>query len=435
MNRLPVFALWFLALCLPGPIRAQTDAEYLSSINFRFSNPGARARGMGGNLVAFADDDAAAVFVNPAGVAFTESKQVTLEFVSEEDEFLSPRVETGVILNGGGNFAPKGPARRRSVRNDADSVSFASYMNPLSGGWGVSLYYANLFDAGTGAGDVFIDGAFFPDIDPDTAFRPISSTASARNKVLGASVGYRIGEDLAVGISAGISQLDFSGSASRGRVLDPGDIVNSQRSSVDGGEDLFLTIGGLWKISEKFSLGGSWQKQTGFKMANRFEVEGASELDRAFESEFTIPTRYALGLAFRHRRWTIGLEIDHIQYSDLFNETRGQTFFGEFSDDSTYGYEIRNVTEYHLGFEKIISYSNKNSWSLQAGVWRDESHLPFYTGQDPLNRAWAPEEKEEIIHWTVGVGFESKGYALGVAADFSSDAGTDVLASVNFVWG
>ncbi|MCG8455210.1 MAG: hypothetical protein MI919_02945, partial [Holophagales bacterium] len=83
------------------------------------------------------------------------------------------------------------------------------------------------------------------------------------------------------------------------------------------------------------------------------------------------------------------------------------------------------------GVEHILETSSEaHSWSLRAGYWRDEAHVPYYTGTAPLERAWAPQLDEKIDHWTLGVGYEGKRMAFGVAADFSSDAGTDILASV-----
>lgn len=426
---------WILALLAlvawpSEPLLAQTDAEYLSVFNFRFSNPGARAKAMGGALVALADDDATAAFVNPAGLAFFDQQQVSVEYAYEEDEFLSPRRETGLTLDGN----PAGPPRRRTIENDSSFPSFASYVRPLEAfEIGFSIFYARLLDAETGV-DVFLDSAYFPEIDPELAFRPVSSSVSGYNHVFGASLGRRLGESLAVGVAIGVSELDFEGVARRGELFDADEIVNTQSSTVDAEVELFVTVGGLWRISERWTAGVSWQKETSYRMDNEFiVVDGTGQLDRRFETDFTIPTRIAAGLVYRSDRWVVAFEADRIQYSDLFAGSNEATFFGEFEDDPSYGYAIEDVTELHVGVERSFTTAREGeSWSLRVGAWRDSTHTPYYSGDDPLLAAWAPQLDDDIYHWTAGVGLERERFALGLAADFSDDAGTDLLASALF---
>lgn len=416
----------FIGLVCPDPAIAQTDAEYLSAINFRFSNPGARARGMGGILVALAGDDATAAFVNPGGLAFLEDNQFTLEYVSEEDEFPSPRVETG-FSNGG----PAMPPARRQIETDSELISFASYVYAVPNKKrGFSVFYANLFDTDTGSVEAFTDSAIFPQIDSMTGFRPFASTVAAKNEIVGISYGQALGDEFALGVSLGVSRFDFFGQSRRSEIFAPDIFINAQTSVVDEETDVFVTVGGLWQITENWSLGGSWQKETGYDMSNSSEIiiTDPSIPVGSFMSEFTIPTRYALGLVYGKGRWTVGFEADFIQYSDLLTET--ETFFGDDSDDPEYGYAIDDVVELHVGVERIFTTKNGKSWSFRAGVWRDQAHVPYYTGTDALNLAWAPELDEDIFHATIGVGYESEQFIFGVAADFSSDAGTDVLASV-----
>ena len=428
---LTISILILSAFGVPDVATAQTDAEYLSAINFRFANPGARARGMGGVLVPLASDDATATFVNPAGLASFDRWQFSMELTSDEDEFPAPRVETGVSILPSGAFQPEGPPRRRTISNDSNFVSFASYLRPVElekGRFVFGVFYSNRLDADSGSSDVFIDGAFFPETDSSQAFRPVASSVSAKNEILGFSIGVSVLEELSIGASVGMSHLEFMGSSRRGAIGAPDLISSIQSSTVDSEYDVFVTLGALYRPTDNFSFGVSWQKQTGYDMSNTLDSLDNDDLDRAFESEFTIPTRVAAGLAYKSGDWVWGLEIDHIQYSDLFEEARGRTFFAEFETDSSYGYRIPDVTEVHLGVEKQFE-GDKSTWFFRVGYWRDEAHVPFYSGEDPLLLAWSPQVDEDIDHLTVGIGFEAERYAIDLAVDHSPDAGTDVLLS------
>lgn len=426
-----VSALILSLFSVPEIASAQTDAEYLSAINFRFANPGARARGMGGVLVPLAADDATATFVNPAGLASFDRWQFSMELTSDEDEFPAPRVETGVSISPTGGFQPNGPPQRRSISNDSSFVSFASYLRPVKmekRHFVFGVFYSNLLNADSGSSEVFIDGALFPEIDSSQAFRPVTSSVSAKNEIVGFSVGMTVLDDLSIGASLGISHLDFVGSSRRGSNTAPDVVSSIQSSTVDSEYDVFLTLGALYRPTERFSFGVSWQKQTGYDMSNTLDSVDNDDFDRAFDSEFTIPTRVAAGLAYKSSDWVWGLEVAHIQYSDLFEEARGRTFFAEFEVDPSYGYRIPDVTEVHLGVERQFEGEN-TTWFLRAGYWRDESHVPFYTGEDPQLLAWSPRLDEDIDHLTVGIGFERERYAIDLAVDHSPDAGTDILFS------
>ena len=71
--RLPQI-LWLLALLGSAPATGQV----LTSIEFSFSNPGARSMGFGGAFVALADD-ATAAFANPAGLVQLTRPEISLE--------------------------------------------------------------------------------------------------------------------------------------------------------------------------------------------------------------------------------------------------------------------------------------------------------------------------------------------------------------------
>lgn len=411
-----------------GSIRAQTDAEYLSAINFRFANPGARARGMGGAFVALADDASAAI-VNPAGLAFLQQAQAAIELVSDEDEFPAPRLETGVV-DAGGEFLQSHPPRRAIIKSDSKQISFASVVFPVKRRkLTMGIYYSSPLDTTTGGNtealNVEIDSATFPSVSPFYAFYPTSSFVSAKNQVFGVAAGMRIDKRFAIGGSIGLSRLDFQGLVARFD-FDRTDLKNFQTSTVDNEDAIFGSVGFLWQPVSQFSVGGSWQAQTRYDMSN----ESVGTTIRSFDSQFTIPTRWTLGVAFHpNNKWVFAVEADRIEYSDLFKESRETTFFGAEVGDPSYAYTFPDITEYHYGVE-YTDRKTKFAFSARVGYWRDTSHSPYYAGEDELLQAWAPRLNEAIDHFTAGLGFDARRIILDLAVDHAVDAGTDILVSV-----
>jgi long-chain fatty acid transport protein len=418
-----------------APAVAQTDAEYLSAVNFRFNNPGARARGLGGAFVAQADDATAAV-INPAGLAYLDNLEASVQFESDENDYLAPRVETGVLFNGI-SFVPEYEPRRREVSTEQEALTFASVILPIkrSGDRHLALgiFYSKPLDTSAGGSEddpaLEIDAATFPGVTSQVAFFPVASFVEAKNEIAGLSAGFRVTDRFAVGGSLGVSRFDFFGISIRSDFFSP-TILNSQASLVDEENALFATIGGLWRsANDKWTIGGSWQLQTEYDMNNLDSVVNGS--DRFFTSKFTIPTRWALGASYRPADgWVIAAEVDRIEYSDLFEGSKEVSFFGA-EEDSDYAFEIDDVHEIHLGAEYTATIGSLN-WSFRGGFWRDRAHPSYYTGSDPLLRAWAPELDQDVDHFTVGIGLDAGRVVVDVAADFSSDAGNDILASLVF---
>ena len=60
-------------------VSAQVVPQPIATIQFSFSNPGARSLGLGGAFVALADD-ATAAWANPAGLVQIANSEVSVEF-------------------------------------------------------------------------------------------------------------------------------------------------------------------------------------------------------------------------------------------------------------------------------------------------------------------------------------------------------------------
>lgn len=303
------------------PAGAQMDAP--------FSHPAARARGLGGAFVALADDSTAA-WSNPAGLSSVANSELSLHGGAEENELSAER---------------KG-------------LSFAGAAMPvdvLGRRLGIGLFYARPFDSEDG------DTPFF---------------AGLKNEVLGVGGGLRLTSRVSVGLSVGLSTVEFA------RLSQPGDAIGSSPSKEDKDDSAFVTLGALWQPSGAWTVGGSWQ------LRSRYD---------SVESQLTLPARWALGVAWRPAgNWLISAELDRIEGSH------------------PYGYKRDDVYEPHLGGEYALP-TGMGKWSARGGWWRFRS----------------PELDEPVDHFTAGAGFDIGLLAADLALDLS-EAGDDVLLSVVF---
>ncbi|HEU4521328.1 MAG TPA: UPF0164 family protein, partial [Thermoanaerobaculia bacterium] len=130
-----------LLVCAAVPASAQnTDIESLAGLQFNFSNPGARALGMGGAFLGLADD-ASAAEANPAGLTILRKAELSLEVRNYTE---------AQVLTTSGVF----PDLNRTGFNhhsDRVQIAFASGVYPI-GNFTVGAYYHEpLRNVGEGA--------------------------------------------------------------------------------------------------------------------------------------------------------------------------------------------------------------------------------------------------------------------------------------------
>ncbi len=113
------------ALTAGAPALAQSDFYAFTGINFNFTNPGARARGIGGAFVAIADDSTASL-ANPAGLAYLP-REVSVEWISDGEEY-----PVGQLTQGGVSLAVEGPLYVYTPAGDPFRVSASSRSSRLN---------------------------------------------------------------------------------------------------------------------------------------------------------------------------------------------------------------------------------------------------------------------------------------------------------------
>jgi len=447
-------------LLIALPADAQSDGFAFTGINFNFTNPGARARGIGGAFVAIADDSTAAL-ANPAGLAYLD-REFSLEFIHDEEEFPVGQLTHGgaEITTGTGSLSLTGlhdPFRVRG-ESSSDRLNYASVLLPLKRNVAtLALFYGVLGDLesnfNVGDGVVCMDSSgsvrlprggescTFDFMNPGgsetfTRYLGQSVAYSLKTETMGAAIGYRLGDRWSVGASLALGQTTMKALA--GRLMD--DLGEVYQESLGDDEDLLFGMGVLYR-AEKWGFGVSYRSDSSYDLRNRiFDGNGEALPDSdPFSGKLTVPERVAAGLAFFPAdAWVISAEISQVSYSDVLS---GMQPFDARSHQAGIRYRMDDVTEYHLGME-YTKFQKKRGWSLRAGWWRDQTHLPWVREDyddpagDPQGDGLRAQESlvrapfsEDIDHFTVGFGLSSGVIRLDGAVDWTSKSGLDYLLS------
>lgn len=456
-----VFVGVVMVLLGSGLGEAQSDGYAFTGINFNFANPGARARGIGGAFVAIADDSTAAL-ANPAGLAYLD-REVSLEWIQDEEEF-----PVGQLTHGGVeneivfpylSITPQQDPFRVGAASSSSRLNYASLLFPLKRNrltfalsYGVLAELESRFLVGDSVVCVGLDGVpTMPGageactmslLDPEEGAVPVQHFGqtvrySMTTEVMGAALGYRLGDRWSVGLEVGLGMTEFDGRAE----IDRSSAALDDRVEVSYGddEDLLLTVGLLYR-ADIWGFGLSWRSASHYRIDNALLDSSGNPADGVvpFEGELTVPERAAVGVAlYPSDSWVVAAEITRIPYSDVL--TRMRPFKGiEAAADIEY--QIEDVTELHLGAE-YTRFSDRRGWSLRGGWWRDVTHLPYVdesyqdARNDVADRARAVQSvvraksKEDVDHFTLGIGLSSGVVRIDAAVDWTDSSGTDLLVS------
>jgi hypothetical protein len=444
-----------------GLAEAQSDGFAFTGINFNFTNPGARARGIGGAFIAIADDSTAAL-ANPAGLAYLD-REISLEWIRDEEEFPVGQLTQGGItteISGDGmTLTPHEDPNRIGASSSSNRLNYGSFLLPLKRNrltlafsYGVLAELESRFHVGDsvvcvgpdgvaamgGAGE----GCTLSFVDPEGSSVPVQHFGqdvrySMKTEVMGAAVGYRLGDRWSLGLEVGLGMTKFDGRAE----IDRSSAALEDRVEVSASddEDLLYTLGVLYR-ADLWGFGLSWRSDSRYSTTNALLDSSGDLADGAtpFEGELTVPERAAFGVAFYPSdSWVIAAEVTRIPYSDVLS--RMQPFQG-IEAEADIQYRIEDVTELHLGAE-YTKFTDRRGWSVRGGWWRDQTHLPYVdesyedARNDVNDRARAVQSvvrakfKEDVDHFTLGVGLSSGVVRIDAAIDWTDSSGTDFLVS------
>jgi len=421
-----------------------------TTVQFSFSNPGARSLGLGGAFAAIADD-ATAAFANPAGLT-----QLTRPEVSVEGRYWSystPFTVSGRVYGEPTGIGLDGPIRTATSEFDATSLSFVSFVYP-GHNWTLALsrHQSAKFEAFTQTQGLFTDDreddpqprclagtdvCRYPDFQRRTA-ADISSTAL--------SFAYRLADAFSLGLGVsyfqGTFRMDNDLYLPVDETLPEGFFgPNAYVSDARYGSGLFafdegdwgFNLGLLWFPNRQWSVGGFF-RQGGEFSGTGVEVSGPA-LDPPFpvgtigteESgiPLKIPNVYGLGVAYRSKEgsWTGSFEWDRVLYSEILESLGNADLIG------TSTVRLDDANELRLGVEYAF-----RQWTpllaVRGGVWRNPDHsIRSVERDDPLELALLPGGEDDV-HFALGLGVAFKDLQIDLAVDFSDLVDTAALSLI-----
>jgi long-subunit fatty acid transport protein len=398
--------------------------------------------GMGGAFVALADD-ATAAFANPAGLVQLVRPEVSME--GRHWSYSTPFTERGRVegqpsgigvdtvaglrtarsektLTGLAYFSLAYPKERWSLaffRHQLANFEFASETRGLFGG-GTERFQARFFDQ--------------------------QATTDLDFVSYGLSAGYRLGESFDVGF--GLLYHDIAMISLATVFLPDEDPVAGPlgptsfrpeneilSQSIDGeASDWGLTAGFLWRLSERWRIGGAYRQ--GAEVAVAIEARAGRAVDFGVPpgevlrriAGVSVELPWLLGLGFAYQApdggLTVSFQWDRIEYSTVVDSlAKTSARLGEPLEQA-----IDDADELHLGGEHIFLRSTPVV-AVRAGVWLDPDHQLRETGEDPFLRALQPRGEDQW-HYSVGFGVAFESFQIDVGLDLADQVDTASLSAV-----
>lgn len=442
-----------IALIVVGSVplvEGASDEEIFRDFPFNFTNPGARALGVGGAFISLADDSTAAQ-ANPAGLVNLRRPEFFAEFNTQSYD--TSEVRVSAMLNTP-FFQGDLTASAASMPRTGFNPTFLSYVLPLKN---VSLGFSRYetLNVQTRTTNSFsIVG-----IEAIVAFDPTSGDATivgtqpvdleltseadldARVVQYNFAAAFALGSKFSFGLTGVLGTADFDGGAD-----------NLFRDSVGGGNFPVLTLdyatrindtdtdfvfnaGMLWRPAGWMNIGAVYRKGLRFELTEQVLDEGVRAVEardlygQTFDNIIHMPDSYGLGLSFRPADpWTILIDVVKIEYSDLmdgFLTGLNRITFPEANLDFT----VDDGTEVHLGVEKIF-LSGTTPVAIRFGAWSDPDHR--IRARRATNEFVAVfPEGERVTHYTTGFGMTVKqSIQLDFAADVSEVDTTAVFSTI-----
>jgi hypothetical protein len=440
-GRVSAAALLFAGTLVAGADQAAAQEESLPTLEFSFSNPGARSMGFGGAFVALADD-ATAAFANPAGLVQLLEPEVSIE--GRSWSYSTPYVEGGRFFGAPSGQGLDTSAGLRIGESSAElsGLSFVSLVYP-GRDWSVAFYRHQLasYEFFGEAGAIFAGP--WPGV-PGSRARSGDLRKSFSMDVVGYGISgaYRVTDWLSLGFglsyfegrAAWLSEVfaaypgepptdaDFYQAQSG---FAPEMLVSTSSSSWTDSHDFSGLAGLLLQPSERWSLG--------VVLRDSPELEGTSEvvagpmndsypsgaLVQSGSGAIRLPSVLGVGAAFRSQddRLTIGFEWDRVSYSEILESTGASPEF-----------VLGDGDELHVGAEYTFVRAQPIA-AVRLGAWLDPAHRVDYRGEDWIARAVLDSGSDEI-HLAAGFGLAFERFQIDIGVDLSDLADTASLSAI-----
>ena len=442
-----VFSLVFLAATLAATGAWAQGGP--TTLQFSFSNPGARSLGLGGAFVALADD-ATAAFANPAGLTQLTRPEVSIE--ARHWSYSTPYTVGGRISGDPTGIGLDGPIRTSVSDFDTSALSFLSFVYPIDK-WtlAVSYHQTARFESTTETQGLFTDDVDddplptclpgtvvcrYPDVRRSTTVNISSTTLSAA---------YQVSEALSLGLGISYFQPDVALVQSPYTLglenppagffgpnpYDPRDRVGTGIYEFEDPAWGF-NLGFLWFLDRQWSLGGFFRR--GGQFQGKGVVASGPALDPPIPEgtvgeedgsmHLEVPNVYGLGVAYRSKNgsWTASLEWDRVLYSMILES------IGRSPLVSTQNVRTDDVSELRLGAEYAFR-SLTPLVALRGGVWTSPDHTIRTVEDDDLERQLLPGGDDDF-HYSLGLGVAFESFQIDLAVDFSDLVDTAALSLI-----
>jgi long-chain fatty acid transport protein len=419
---------------------AQVDYEIMASLQFNFSNPGARSLAMAGALTG-AGDDATGAWTNPGGLTNITRPEVGVEF--RGFNFETPFVQGGRF---NGNVTHQGFDTVDSVvtgisDNSTHSLSFVSAVVPKSR-FAFAFYRTEVANFET---NVVTDGVFFNDPDEgDSRAFPIDGALEVKISNFGGSAAVRLTDQFSLGVGVSFYDFELGSTASRFRVdprlrTDPGFFYGPPlrsgenvftREFISGEDTAFgINIGASINPNDRFRIGASYRQGPKFDIAYHRETAAGSLIGELHDSEFKVPDVIALGVLIRPvNALNVTVDFRRVQYSQLISDMGlGFTVPGVTVDD----YVLDDGNEFRAAGEYLFTNlpSPLSAIAIRGGLWHDPDHRIRYEGPFQADSAlYQPGESE--MHYTGGGGIVFEKFQFDVGYDHSETVKTFSVSAV-----
>ena len=369
---------------------AQTGGP--GTLEFSFSNPGARSLAMAGAFAGLADD-ATAVYANPAGLTQLIRPEVSIE--GRRWHYTTPFIQGGRLSGQATGVGLDTPGLREQIASTAlNELSFASFVYP-SERWAVAVHRHALakFEAVSETQGFFFEPTQVPPTVVGLSFEGTFRAADIRNAVrldivaYGVSFAYRLGERVSVGGVVNLFQGDISNTSDfflpvpatlpEGFVgpsaLSPAARVIRTELTADD-SDWGASGGLLWHVSPQWHVGAF------YRQAPTFALRGEAQFNVGLlpapgdplaqtTGSVSFPDVFGAGVAYRSEggALTLSAEWCHVQYSTILDELDLLPILDPTVVTVDDGNELRAGFEYvFLGTTPVIA--------VRGGMWRDPDH-------------------------------------------------------------
>ena len=417
MKKLLATAVAIGLIGMTGQAVAITDNEANASLPFNFSNPGARAMGMGGAFLGLSDD-ASAAYTNPAGLTQLVSPEIALEirYTDTNTRWLDGgNVQYNPFNSSGLNYSSQDDGTTSmpffSFVYPGERMSFAFYRYEM-------LNYDTEFQS---AGATWTTG----DGNNSGIIFPYDVNGSLEIETYGAAMGYKVNDQFSLGLGINYYLLDISSATDR---FPPGDQIGVREAAVNGDGGWGFNLGARWVATEWMSIGLSWRYAPELNYDAVLSTRTDPGISFTTGTEMNVPDVFGIGFSFRASdAWIINFDVNRV-------------FYGQITDDITSVFDSNQATdldplklddgtEVHLGTE--YTFATTYPVSVRVGAWYDPAHEMVYQGTPPdtnfsqppglppVNAAIFSSGHGSQTHYTFGAGMAFSNFQIDLGADFA----------------